>query len=132
MVPQEPDRLRIPPRERFAEDVFSFDLTRVFDNLADEPHPGIDGHRQIAIYKGGSLTTLALLFETGGTLPRHQTAGVVTLQLLSGRLAIETGHGEETVIGPNGLMVIQPQVFFSIQAREPSRLLMTVSRPMIH
>ena len=132
MAPQEPDRLRTPPRERFAEDVFSFDLSRVFDNLAEESHSGIDGHRQIAIYKGGTLTTLAILFETGGSLPRHQTDGVVTLQLLSGRLAIETGQSDETVLGPQGLMVIQPQVFFSIHAREPSRLLMTVSRPMIH
>lgn len=121
----EPDRLRPAPRERFANDILHFDLDWAFDKLANEPHPSVDGHRQITLFKDGPFTVIALLFRQGGFLPRHNADGIVTLQLLDGRLDVHTDHGRYA-LGDRGFLVIQPTTHFAAYAPTQTRLIMTV------
>ena len=125
MTASEPDRLRTPPKERFTGDTKPFDLDRIFQQLADEPHPSIDGHRQITLFKRGATTVLAILFEEEGRLPEHATKGVATIQVLQGRLEIETPD-ERHALADGGLLVLRPGVPHSVQALKPSRMLLTV------
>ena len=121
----EPERLRPPPRERFAPDTLAFDLELAFQRLAEESHEGVDGHRQITLFKGGSFTVVAFLFDADGTFPRHQADGIVTLHLLDGHLDVHTNTGR-FALGEHGLLVLQPQVPFSVHADRESRMVMTV------
>ncbi|RAL22405.1 hypothetical protein DL240_11190 [Lujinxingia litoralis] len=125
MERQQPQRLRPPPRERFAEDLTTLDLARVFDALDTEPHPSVDGHRQITLFKHGTFTLMALSFDAGATWPRHITDGVITLELLKGRLNIFSNEGRHTLLHP-GMSIIQPQVALSMHAPEDAHVLMSV------
>lgn len=121
----EPDRLRPAPRERFVNNILHFDLDWAFERLADEPHSSVDGHRQITLFKDGPFTVIALLFREEGFLPRRQADGIVTLQLLDGRLDVHTDH-TRYALGDRGLLVIQPTTYFAVHAPAQSRMIMTV------
>lgn len=125
MNPSDSNRLRTPPRERFAEDSLNFDLERAFEELANESHEAVNGHRQITLFKGGAFTVVAFQFEREGFLPRHHTDGIVMFHVLDGRLNIQTDSGRHA-LGEHGLLVLQPFVHFSLHASEPSRVVMTV------
>ncbi|RVU42448.1 hypothetical protein EA187_16355 [Lujinxingia sediminis] len=120
-----PQRLRPPPRERFADDFTTFDLVRTFEALDREESVSTDGHRQITLFKRGPFTLMALSFEADASWPRHLTDGVVTLELIRGHLDIFTSEGRHTLLD-RGLSVIQPRVALSIHAPRPSHLLMGV------
>lgn len=125
MTTEHPDRLRTPPRERFSGEARAFDLDRIFEELADEPHEGIAGHRQIALFKSGASTVIAFLFEEGGHLPEHQSDGVATIHVLEGRLEVETPQ-ERHAVGENGILMLRPEVPHEVEAMEPSKMLLTV------
>ena len=125
MTAQEPNRLRTRPRERFSGDARSFDLLRVFEQLADEPHEGVSGHRQIALFKSGASTIIAFLFEEGGQLPEHNADGVATIHVLEGRLEVETPQ-ERHAVGEDGILMLRPGVPHSVQAQEATKMILTV------
>lgn len=125
MSSSEPDRLRTPPRERFTGDTKIFDLDRVFDELANEEQEPIDGHHQITLFKSGASTVIAFLFADDGYLPEHQADGIVTIQVLQGRLDITT-RDDHYAVGTDGLLVLRPGIAHEVHAREPSRMLLTV------
>ncbi len=125
MNASEPSRLRTPPRERFTGDTKSFDLERIFERLATEEYPPIDGHHQITLFKSGTSTVMAFVFDTDGYLPQHQADGVVTLQVVDGRLEVDTPE-ERLAVGAGGLLVIRPGIPHEVHASEPSQMVMTV------
>ena len=125
MTASEPDRMRTPPRERFTGDTKPFDLQRIFQQLADEPHGSVDGHRQITLFKRGTSTVIAFLFEADGYLPQHSADGVATIHVLEGRLEIETPE-ERHALEDGGLLVLRPGVLHSVEALKPSKMLLTV------
>ena len=125
MTASEPKRLRTPPRVRFTGDTKAFELADIFDRLADEEYPPIDGHHQITLFKSGTSTVMAFLFAADGVLPRHQADGVVTLQAVEGHLEVATS--EERIEMKRGeLLVIRPGVAHEVYARQPSQMIMTV------
>lgn len=119
------NRLRTPPRERFEGDTNVFDMERIYEQLAEEPHEGVAGHRQIALFKSGTSTVVAFLFEEGGTLPEHRADGVVTIHVIEGRLQVDTPD-ERHAVGEDGLLVLRPGVPHEVRATEPSKMLLTV------
>lgn len=125
MSESQPRRLRTPPRERFTGDTQPFDLERIFERLAEEAHPPIDGHHQITLFKSGTSTVMAFLFDRKGYLPRHQADGIVTIQVLEGRLVVETPE-ERHAVGEDGLLVLRPGVPHEVNAEAPSKMIMTV------
>ena len=125
MSTSEPRRLRTPPRERFVGETQPFDLERIFDRLANEAYPAIDGHHQITLFKSGTSTVMAFLFERDGYLPSHQADGVVTLQVFEGRLKVNTPD-EHHAVGPGGLLILRPGVAHEVHAEEPAKMIMTV------
>ena len=126
MTASEPDRMRTPPRERFTGDTKPFDLQRIFQQLADEPHEAIGGHRQIALFKSDSTTVVAFLFEEGGVLPEHRADGVATLQVLEGRLDVTTPDTHHA-LGAGGLLTIKPNIAHEVRAHQPSKMILTVN-----
>lgn len=125
MTDAEPGRLRERPSHRFSGDTRAFDLLRIYEELADEPHDAIEGHRQIALFKDESTTVVAFLFEEGGELPEHRADGLATLHVLDGRLEIETPE-EHHEIADDGMLIIRPGIAHSVRAQEPSKMILTV------
>lgn len=125
MTDRESDRLRARPRHRFSGDTRGFDLMRVYQELREEPHEAVDGHRQIALFKDDSTTVVAFLFEEGSVLPEHRADGLAILHVLDGRLEIETPE-EHHEIADDGLLVIRPGIPHEVRAQEPSKMILTV------
>lgn len=125
MTAQDPNRLRQPPRQRFEGPARAFALDEVFQELAAEPFRDIDGHHQITLFKDGHTTLIAFLFAAQGYLPEHRTEGIVTIQVLAGHLQLATGDGDFELRG-GGLLVLRPGLAHSVEAKAPSRMLLTV------
>lgn len=119
------DRLRIHPEDRLASPVQAMDLAAAARALRGEPHAPIAGHRQIAVFRRGPVTVLLFVFEPEGFLKEHRTSGVVTIQVLGGRLQVSADE-ETHELGPGGLLALAPGIPHTVRALAASEMLLTV------
>lgn len=119
------DRLREHPDNRFAAPQHQFDLNQVADKLLAEPLQGRRMHRQETLYKHSSATIALFLFEANARLPEHMTEGVVTVQVLQGKLKMNVGD-QVHELSAGQLLFMEPSVKHDVLALEPSRMLLTV------
>ena len=123
MKQSEPPRPREHPDVRFAPEQHLIDLRAVARELAETP--ARRGQRQKALYRHGRLTVALFTFDAGAGLADHVAAGVVTINVLDGRLRIKAGDVENTL--PAGsLLVLAPGVRHDVYAVEPSTMLLKV------
>jgi quercetin dioxygenase-like cupin family protein len=118
-------RLRPHPVDRFEAEEHYFDLRQAAAKLQNEPHPPQEGHRQIALYHYGSVTIVLFVFEAGSRLPEHVAEGLETIHALEGGLTVRSA-GQTYELSSGSLLVINPGVSRSIEARNAARLLLTV------
>lgn len=119
-------RLRDHPRDRFAEPVREFNLDASTASLRAEPGTGQHGHRQIALYRHGPSTVALYLFDQSAELREHVVDGFVTIHVLDGRLVVHA-KGQTHDLAAGNLLTIAPNVPHDVQAREASRMLLTIS-----
>ena len=126
MPPAQPaaGRPRIPPRERFAGVERVFNLDEAFAQLPGESRLR-QGHMQKALYRLGPTTTAIFSFDNGAGLEQHTMEGEAIIHVLAGRLSVRTAKAQHE-LGPNDLMMLDPGVAHTLQAIEPTRMLMTV------
>jgi quercetin dioxygenase-like cupin family protein len=118
-------RLREHPVSRFEGDHHVFDLNALATELRGEAHEATEGHRQIALYHYGSVTTVLFAFDAGGALEEHQANGVVSIQVLDGAISVGVpGHKHE--LGAGQMLVLSPNVRHDVRATQASRMLLTV------
>jgi quercetin dioxygenase-like cupin family protein len=122
--PGEP-RLREHPVTRFEGEQLVLDLDAAVEQLKNEPHPAIDGHRQIALYHYGSVTKVLFAFEQGGSLEKHAANGVVSIHVLKGALTV-TADGQAHALQPGQILMLRPNVPHDVRADEESQMLLTV------
>jgi quercetin dioxygenase-like cupin family protein len=120
------DRLRQHPEPRFAASQHQFDLEQVASRLQQEPEAGESGRRQETLYKRGPITVSLFVFGHLTRLAPHRTKGVVTIQVLKGRLEV-TAEGESHDLRGGSLLILAPGVQHDVVAREESRMLLTVN-----
>jgi quercetin dioxygenase-like cupin family protein len=118
------DRLRRPPRERFAGPDRVFDLGEAFAALPGESVER-HGHMQKTVYKHGRLTSAVFAFERAGRLERHRVDGEAVLLVLDGELTV-TVEGEKRRLARGQMMLLDPGVEHEIEAQMQSRVLMHV------
>jgi quercetin dioxygenase-like cupin family protein len=118
-------RLRPHPVDRFSAEEHYFDLRQAAAQLQDEAHPPQEGHRQIALYHYGSVTVVLFVFEAGSKLPEHIAEGLETIHALEGDLTVRA-QGQSYELSAESLLVINPGVSRSIEARSAARMLLTV------
>lgn len=119
------DRLRRPPRERFAGDQHLFDLTAEADALGEEPTGERHGHRQITLFRRERTSIVLFDLEAGGYLLDHAADGDVMIQVLSGEIRV-AAEGEACVMPAGSLLVLRPGVHHDVRAVSASRMLLTV------
>jgi quercetin dioxygenase-like cupin family protein len=119
------ERLRQHPQERFRPPLLHIDLDKVAATLLAEPLPANRHHRQETLYRRHPITVALFLFEAGAELPAHLAEGVVTVQVLQGRLKM-TAEGQTHDLPAGSLLVLAPGVKHDVHASEPTRMLLTV------
>ena len=119
-------RLREHPRDRFAPAERLLDLDDAYEELIDEPHEPVDGHRQITVAHRKGLTIVLFHFEEGGHIPDHQVDGEISLHVLEGDLAIETPDNSHRVRAGQ-MLILEPGVGHDVEANAETRMLLTIS-----
>jgi quercetin dioxygenase-like cupin family protein len=122
---QTPERLRTHPQERFLAEHRKVDLNEATAELRAESRTAPGGHRQKTLYKHGGATIALFLFESGGRLAEHRTAGTVTIHALDGHLRIVAG-GETHDLTAGQISVFAPGTPHDVTAVVASRMLLTV------
>lgn len=125
-MPKSPDHLRPRPSERFAGSEHYIDLPSAFIALRSEPHDAKDGHRQITIFRKGSLRLVLFAFEAGGRLPAHRAAGFVVIHTVRGSVNVRTPSEVHQVMAGRSI-VLDPDVMHDVEAPEEADVLLTVS-----
>ena len=120
-------RLRPPPRERLAASIQVIDFAETSARLRAEQHCSASGHRQIAIVRHGPVSLILYAFEKNGVLKQHRAAGVVTMQVLAGRIEISAA-GVIHDVKPGEVVALAPEVLHSVRALLVSDMLLTVHR----
>lgn len=119
------ERMRQHPRDRFHPPQLHIDLEKIAATLLAEPLPANRNHRQETLYRHGPLTVALFLFDRGAAMPQHVAEGVVTVQVLQGRLKM-SAEGQTHDLPAGSLLVLAPGVKHDVHAIEPTRMLLTV------
>ncbi|MCC7351455.1 MAG: cupin domain-containing protein [Phycisphaerales bacterium] len=119
------ERLREHPDNRFAAGQHLIDIHQVAQRLSAEPLQGKRMHRQETIYKHSSATIALFIFEQGANLPEHVAEGVVSVQVLQGKLRMNV-QGQSNELSAGQILVLAPGVKHDASALEPSQMLLTV------
>jgi quercetin dioxygenase-like cupin family protein len=111
-------------QERFAGTEHALDLTTAFIELEAEAHETRDGHRQITVFHRENVTLVAFAFEDGGQMREHSAKGLVTIQVLSGHIEVQTASQNHNLM-PGQLVIMQPNIQHSVLSHGKSRMLLT-------
>ncbi len=125
MSTQSAERLRQHPEARFAAAQIAFDFGEVAARLRSEPKAGEGGHRQETLYRHGPVTIALFAFERFTGLAEHAARGIVSMQVLDGRLKI-TAEDQVHELGPGQMLVLAPGLRHAVAAEEESMMLVTV------
>ena len=121
----EEPRLRRRPADRFGGPEHVFELAAIAEQLRHERHPARGGHRQMTIFRDGPMSLVLFDFDGGGRLVDHVAEGLVSIHVVSGRIAVRTRESSHEL--PAGsLLVLAPGVAHDIHAPEPSQVLVTI------
>jgi quercetin dioxygenase-like cupin family protein len=116
---------RTPPRQRFAGTEHFFDLAAESQRLRAEAGEAHAGHRQITLFQDAAASIVLFDFEEGGWLSDHSADGIVTIEVLSGEVDVETAD-ERYHMPAGSLLVLRPRVKHDVRAVSASRMLLTV------
>jgi quercetin dioxygenase-like cupin family protein len=115
------------PRENsevlFTAPMHELDLRAVASELA--VGQAKQGRRQKALYHYGRLTIVLFTFELGSGIPDHVAHGVVTINVLDGRLRVKAA-GVEHDLTAGKLLVLAPGVRHDVAAEEASTMLLQI------
>ena len=125
-MPTPKRRLRTPPTKRFAGPEHRIDLESALAALRREPHDAKDKHRQITVFRRGSLRLVLFSFEAGGRLAAHHAPGFVVIHTLRGRIRVLTPK-ETHELSAGAMLVLDPAVVHDVEALEEADVLLTVS-----
>jgi quercetin dioxygenase-like cupin family protein len=121
------ERLREHPGDRLASPTQVVHLSEVAARLRAEPHAAVSGHRQIAIVRDGPVRMFLFAFDHDGELKEHHAEGIVTIQVLSGRLRVTVAKDVHE-LGPGQLVTLARGIPHSVRALAASNMLLTVHR----
>jgi quercetin dioxygenase-like cupin family protein len=109
------------------EPLAPFDLSReIADSVAKKPWASGLYTRTLVKYQDFRLVLIAL--ESGALMKEHHVDGTISVQVLEGRIRFGVGERYEEMAAGQ-LAVLGPSVRHSLEALEPSAVLLTISWP---
>lgn len=91
---------------------------------ADDP----EGARTVALFKSRDLEVMRLVLPAGKLLPPHKVAREITIQCISGALAVTTAAGRHE-LQAGQLLFLDREAVHDVQALEDAMALVTVVLP---
>jgi len=114
------------PDRPVAVPLLHVELAKQVGRLKQESTWRTSGRNAITLTKGPTLRLVLLLLGKGSKVSEHQTAGPLTLHVLSGSVAFRVGdHTEE--VGAGELIVLESAIGHEVEALEESACLLTLA-----
>lgn len=95
---------------------------------ADELLRRLPGNRRQSesLAREAGVSVVMMAMESGDSIHEHSANGVVSVQLLRGRLSVSS-NDETVTLEPRQMVLFQPRVRHSVEAKDRSVLLLTVT-----
>ena len=87
-----------------------------------------DGARTVALFKSRDLEVIRLVLPAGKSLPPHKVAREITIQCVSGALAVNTAAGRHE-LKAGQLLFLDREAVHDVRALEDVTALVTVVLP---
>jgi hypothetical protein len=102
------------------------DLAQHISQLKDEDAWQKNDRNAITIFKSQDMRIVLAAFHKNAAMPGNTTNGTISVQVLEGRLIINSGLGQLT-LGPQQMAALHGEVPYSIMAAEESVFLLTIA-----
>lgn len=99
----------------------------VFSDLVAELPVPDDGTLSRTLYQDEQVRLVGFAFAQGQELTEHSSALAVVIEVVSGRLHLVLGE-EEADLGPGGWVHLPARLTHTVQALEPTVMLLTMLR----
>ena len=109
-----------------AGDALTYSLADPMEVLTGKVEPG--GRQAITLLKQHGTSVVLMAMDKGNLIEEHGTPGVVTIQVLKGRVDI-TGDDRTINAEPGTLLAFGPSVAHSLSAIDEAAVLLTISPP---
>lgn len=88
----------------------------------------LPGHRRQteSLAREGGVSVMVMAMEAGDEIKEHSAAGVITVQVLRGHVAL-SADGQELDLRPGELALLQPSVPHQLRAEEQSVITLVVT-----
>ena len=96
------------------------------DQIKDEPSWKDSDRNAITMFKSDKLRLVMVALHKGAVLNPHTAKGMVSIQLLNGRIKFCTDK-EKVKMKKGDLLVLHEEVSHSVEAKEESTILLTLS-----
>lgn len=113
--------------ERFLGDVGLIDLDQEAADLLERATHSQHGHAQRTLYRHSGSTIAMFAFRGAAGLPSHRADGVVSVQVLRGRIELNAG-GECFELAPGRMVRMAPGLPHDLRAIAASVVLVHIAR----
>jgi quercetin dioxygenase-like cupin family protein len=101
-------------------------LTPLLERMRNEQPLEQFGRDSITLVRDDGLDVVLITLKLGGTLPEHRAPGPITVLVLEGRVAF-SANGQRLEAGPHDLLTLEAHALHTVEALEPSALLVTIA-----
>ena len=103
-------------------------LAEQVDRLKQEPTWRERGRNAITVSKEPGLRVVLMVLGQGAKISEHQSAGPLTLHVLSGSVIFRSG-GRAPTVAAGELLVLEAAIDHEVSAVEESVILLTLAEP---
>jgi quercetin dioxygenase-like cupin family protein len=120
------DEWKARPDRPVAVPLLHVQFSQQLERLKQEPTWRTSRRNAITLNQERALRLVLMLLGQGTKMPEHQAAGPLTLQVLSGSVALRTG-GRTAEIRAGELIALEAAIEHEVEALEESACLLTLA-----
>ncbi|HLU89052.1 MAG TPA: cupin domain-containing protein [Cyclobacteriaceae bacterium] len=122
-TPQRPDGTRV-----LDAPLVDINLNDFIKIIKEEPTWKDSDKNSITVYKTDGLSVVLIALHRGAELKRHTAAGIITVQVLDGRIRFDTDEGSSEM-GQGEMLALHERIPHAVFAMEESVFLLTHAKP---
>ncbi len=103
----------------------TIDLTRSSEQIKTEKTWGDNNRNAITVFKTNGMSILVIALHKGAELTKHTAAGMITVQVLEGKMLFTTDE-QSVELMTGQMLVLHENIPHSVLAKEESVFLLTL------
>jgi quercetin dioxygenase-like cupin family protein len=108
----------------------SIDLALFIEQLKEEKAWKEGKRNAVTVFKTNELRIVLIALREGSEMARHVADGIISVQVLEGRMQIETDQ-YLVELGKGQMLVLHQEIFHSVKAVQETIFLLTVTKATV-